>query len=417
MPHWTIWAICAASIAGVQLRPRGIAAWVWALGGAVALVALRVLPLGAAVAAVGKGVDVYLFLAGMMLLAEIARREGVFDWIAVYAVRAADGSRARLFMLVYGVGVVVTALLSNDATAVVLTPAVAAAVRAAKVDAPLPYLYACALVANAASFVLPISNPANLVIYGGAMPPLPQWLAAFALPSLAAIVATYVALAFVSRRDLRNGLHSDIAPRKLEGAGRVALGGIGGTAIVLIVASSLGAKLGLVTFVCGAVVFAVAALFDRRAFTDVVRGVSWDVIALVAGLFVLVAGIEVTGALEAARRGVETLTHVDVWRASSTIAFSTALASNLANNLPAGLLAGASVSQLHGHEILRHATALGIDLGPNLSVGGSLATILWLVALRRENIDVSALAFLRVGAVVMPPALILAVVALCIVAR
>jgi len=415
--HWAIWAICAASIAGVLLRPRNVPEWVWALGGALALVVLQLLPVRAAVAAAAKGVDVYLFLAGMMLLAELARRESVFDWIAVHAVRAAHGSRMRLFALVYGVGVVVTALLSNDATAVVLTPAVAAAVRAANVDAPLPYLYACALVANAASFVLPISNPANLVIYAGTMPPLGRWLAAFALPSLASIAATYVALALVSRRDLQGGLASDIARRPLERGGRVALAGIGVTAVALIVASSRGAKLGLVTFVCGALVFAIVTLFDRAAFAAVVRGVSWDVLVLVAGLFVLVAGVEVTGALEAARHAVSGLGQMNVWGAAARIAGATALASNLTNNLPAGLLAGASVSHLRGHDVLRNATALGIDLGPNLSVTGSLATVLWLIALRREKIVVSAFAFLRVGVVVMPPALALAVVALCLVAR
>ena len=94
-----------------------------------------------------------------------------------------------------------TVLLSNDATAVVLTPAVYAATRAAKVE-PLPYLFVCAFIANAASFVLPISNPANLVVFGKQMPPLSDWLRAFALPSLAAIVATYLALRLTQRRAL-----------------------------------------------------------------------------------------------------------------------------------------------------------------------------------------------------------------------
>ena len=92
-------------------------------------------------------------------------------------------------------------LLSNDATAVVLTPAVYAATRAAKVE-PLPYLFICAFIANAASFVLPISNPANLVVFGAQMPPLSEWLRYFALPSVVAIVATYVALRLTQRRAL-----------------------------------------------------------------------------------------------------------------------------------------------------------------------------------------------------------------------
>ena len=88
-----------------------------------------------------------------------------------------------MFGLVYLVGIVVTVFLSNDATAVVLTPAVYAAVLKARTKA-LPYLFICAFIANAASFVLPISNPANLVVYGKSLPPLIPWLRTFLLPSV-----------------------------------------------------------------------------------------------------------------------------------------------------------------------------------------------------------------------------------------
>ena len=79
------------------------------------------LPPEAALSAIARGYDVYLFLVGMMLLAEVARQEGLFDWLAAHAARAARGSARRLFALVYGVGVLVTVFLSNDATAVVLS--------------------------------------------------------------------------------------------------------------------------------------------------------------------------------------------------------------------------------------------------------------------------------------------------------
>jgi len=159
----------------------------------VLLLGLGLLPFSEALKAAGKGSDVYLFLAGMMLLSETARREGLFDWVAAYAVNKANRSPKRLFLLIYGVGVLVTALMSNDAPAVVLTPAVFAVVRKAKVDT-LPYLFNCAFIANAASFVLPISNPANLVLYGDHTPPLGLWLASFAAPSILSVVATYVGL-------------------------------------------------------------------------------------------------------------------------------------------------------------------------------------------------------------------------------
>ena len=97
---------------------------VWACLGAGLLLTFQLVPLSEALGAIVKGYDVYFFLTGMMLLAELARREGVFDWLAVVTVRAARGSQLRLFTLVYALGIAVTTLLSNDATAIVLTPAI-----------------------------------------------------------------------------------------------------------------------------------------------------------------------------------------------------------------------------------------------------------------------------------------------------
>ena len=136
-----------------------------------------------------------------MLLSEQAREEGLFDWLATWTTHHASGSSSRLFALIYGAGTLVTIFMSNDATAVVLTPAVYAAVKKAGAK-PTPYLFACAFIANAASFVLPISNPANLVVFGGHMPKILEWLKAFLIPSLASITATFAVLCIAFRAQL-----------------------------------------------------------------------------------------------------------------------------------------------------------------------------------------------------------------------
>ena len=191
-----IWIISFFAIAGVIVRPFKVTEAIYAVTGAIVLLIFRLISPGNAWVGIIKGLDVYLFLIGMMLLAETAREEKLFDWFAAHATAMAKGSAARLFLLIYLVGVVVTTFLSNDAAAVVLTPAVAAAVKAAKVEKPLPYLLICAFIANAASFVLPISNPANLVIYGTHMPALLHWLGQYSLPSLCAIVVYLLCIAF-----------------------------------------------------------------------------------------------------------------------------------------------------------------------------------------------------------------------------
>ena len=161
----------------------------------------------------------------MMLLAEIAREEGLFDWLAAVATSHASGSPRRLFLLIYGVGTVVTIFLSNDATAVVLTPAVAAAVKAAKAKEPLPYLLICAFIANAASFVLPISNPANLVIYGSRMPPLAA-MAAGLSPAVGHCHRCHLSAAALHparrapARDRRGGATVEADRRRKDGGGR-----------------------------------------------------------------------------------------------------------------------------------------------------------------------------------------------------
>jgi arsenical pump membrane protein len=405
------WGLAAVGTSGVILRPFNWPEYIWAVASAALLVILQLLSWHDALAAIAKGSDVYLFLIGMMLLAEIARQEGLFDWLAAHAVGYAGNSARRLFLIVYIVGTAVTVFLSNDATAVVLTPAVYAATRAAKVE-PLPYLYVCAFIANAASFVLPISNPANIVVYGDKLPPLMAWLKLFALPSLMAIVATYVALHFTQRSALDAPLASPEDSRPLSLGGKIAAAGICLAATGLIVMSSLGRDLGLPTFIAGIATAVLVLTSTRKSPSPVIRGVSWSVLPLVAGLFVLVEALNNTGLLPALGAELEGLSRSSPNLVALFSGISFAGASNLANNLPVGLIAATVNHGVHLPESVTGAILIGVDLGPDLSVTGSLATVLWLIALRREGEHVSAVQFLKVGAVVMPPALILAVTAL-----
>lgn len=413
MDHTTLFTLSIAAIAtlGVIVRPWSIPEYIWAVLGATALVVSGLLPWRNALAAAGKGTDVYLFLVGMMLLAEAARREGLFDWLAAHAVRTARGSARRLFTIVYAVGTLTTIFLSNDATAVVLTPAVHAAATAARV-APLPYLLICAFVANAASFVLPISNPANLVIFGTQMPPLLQWLALFTLPSLAAILITFVALRWTQRHALEQRVHDDVALQPLSLTGHCVGAAIAATGIVLLAASAFDRPLGLPTFLCGVGITIVVLIIGHRSPLPLLRDVAWGVLPLVAGLFILVEAVEQTGALHALAEYLRDAAATAPRQTTFVSGIAVALLSNLMNNLPTGLLA-ATVGQ--SVDLPLHVTGgllIGVDLGPNLSVTGSLATILWLIALRREGLSIAAWQFLRLGIVVMPPALLAALLVL-----
>lgn len=186
------------------------------------------------------------------------------------------------------------------------------------------------------------------------------------------------------------------------------------TAAVLMLASALHADLGLPTFIAGLATAALIHLKQRLSPLPVLRHVAWGVLPMVAGLFVLVEGLARSGAIDALAQALLRLASDSAGGALWGAGIVAALASNLINNLPAGLIAG-SVGQIADLPAqTAGALLIGVDLGPNLSITGSLATLLWLIAVRREGQHVGALRFLKLGAWVMPPALLGALLMLAV---
>ncbi len=136
-------ALFIGSIGLLLLRPRGVPDWAAALGGGALMVALGVLPVGDAIVELGSAWNVFLFFLGLGISAATADQAGVFELAAALAARWAGGSQRRLLIGLYLVGIVVTAILSNDATALLLTPVVFAIASRTGVD-PRPYAFACA---------------------------------------------------------------------------------------------------------------------------------------------------------------------------------------------------------------------------------------------------------------------------------
>lgn len=392
------------------LRPFKTPEVLWTAAGAVLLCALRLIPLSTASGAVAEGLDVYLFLTGMMLLSELGKANGVFAWLANVAVKWADRSEGRLFFLIYAAGTIVTIFMSNDATAVVLTPAVLAAVKRAKAE-PLPYLLSCALIANAASFVLPISNPANLVLFHSTMPPLLEWLRMFAAPSIIAIVITYLLLRWISRKQLMESCNGSSADVHLSRSGKITLVGIFAVAAILLVVSALKLDLGLPACLAAIVVTIVADIYSRANPIRLLREISWGVLPLVASLFVIIEAVKSAGALDALRDLFERLLQLPHTEAALALGASVAFGTDVCNNLPLGLITGAALRSMTLQPMLAKIVLIAIDLGPNLSITGSLATILWLISIRREGVHVSAWQFLKVGVIVMPISLLFAILA------
>jgi arsenical pump membrane protein len=303
--------------------------------------------------------------------------------------------------------------MSNDATAVVLTPAVLSAVRKSKAE-PMPYLFGCALIANAASFVLPISNPANLVVFRTRMPSLMHWLGSFTLPSLLSIGATYIVLRWYFRRELTGALEKGDGIGRLSSTGKVVFAGIWIVAGVLLAASARNTDLGLPTCVSALVVAGVVTVQARANPVRILCEISWSVLPLVAGLFILMEAMVSIGALQYTAAALARVEKLPAVLGALVTGAVVGFGNNVINNLPLGLIAGSTLNSSHAPRLIANAVLIAVDLGPNLSVTGSLATILWLIALRREGLQVGFGTFLKVGVIAMPIALVLAIVSVAL---
>jgi arsenical pump membrane protein len=225
----------------------------------------------------------------------------------------------------------------------------------------------------------------------------------------------------VLRLSQRSALASDTVAKDVEtptlsGNGILAAGGIGLTAVALLVSSGFDLQLGLPTAICGLLTAAAVLIRKRSNPWNTVKDISWGVLPLVAGLFVLVEALDKTGLIAAVGRELHAAAEHSATEAAWISGLIIAFGCNVLNNLPAGLIAGSAVEAAHVSERVTSAILVGVDVGPNLSVTGSLATILWLTALKREGINVSAFRFLKLGILVMPPALILAIAGLFVTA-
>jgi arsenical pump membrane protein len=175
--------------------------------------------------------------------------------------------------------------------------------------------------------------------------------------------------------------------------------------VVLLAASSLGKDLGLPTCLAALAITAVVSIRARRNPLILAREISWGTLALVAGLFVMVDAMESVGAMQQTKEWLVWAQTLGSTTGTFLTAFAVGIANNLVNNLPLGLIAGSTLKATHANGLIADAVLIGVDLGPNLSITGSLATILWLIALRKEKLEVSFWDFLKVGAVAMPVAL------------
>jgi arsenical pump membrane protein len=398
--------VLAATLAVAVARPPYLSEAVAAAGGAVILVIVDAIGLSGAGDALRDLGPTVGFLAAMLLIADGCRREGLFDAMGAVMARGSGGSPQRLLAFVFVIAATITAVLSLDATIVLLTPVVFATAARMRTSAK-PQVYACAHLANSASLLLPVSNLTNLLAFHASKLSFLRFAALMVLPTIAAIGVEWVVFRRFFAVDLTRPRHAGVRPAR-PALPRFAVAVLAFT-LAGFALSSVVAIEPVWFAAAGAAAISIPAL-ARKTVTPVAlaRAAEPGFLIFVLGLGVIVQAASTNGLDSAVRAVLPTGGSLGDLLA---IAALSAIFANLVNNLPATLMLIPVAAAAAGPGPVL-AVLIGVNVGPNLTYVGSLATLLWRRVLRAQDTDVGLGEFLRLGALTVPAGLVAATVLL-----
>ncbi len=406
-------AVFAAMLVLVLVRPRGWhEAW-WTALGAFVMLGLRLVSPSDAVAATLDGKAALLFLLALLMLSWLVGKSGFFDWAAIHCARFAGGNGRVLYRNTFILGAVITATLSLDTTAVILTPIVLALVKRLGMPA-LPYVILCAFVSNVGSLLLPISNLTNILFADTFHLGFALFTARMLAPQVVALAVTYAWLRWSFRRELP--ARFDPAPL-LSPASAVPNHRYFVVCVVVLASVLVGYFLAPLVDLepyevafGGVAVLLFAGAITRQVQAGAVTEVSWGVFPFVVGLFIAVRGVDNLGFSPAVSTWLADMHGGSALKMLATSVL-TAAASNVMNNLPAALLMRGILHDAHVHARPVFAALVGANAGPIVTPFGSLATMLVLALARRDGVTVPMRSVVGLGVVLSPIVVLLSTLA------
>ena len=410
--------IFALTLFLVLARPKGLnEAWATLIGAALMLLTGRE-TFQQAFEITARGFDILLFLFALMILSDLLDRSGFFEWAAIWAARWAAGNGKTLYRNVFILGAVTTALLSLDTTAIILTPIVISFVRRLNLPS-LPFLIACAFIANTGSLLLPVSNLTNLLFQDSLHFSFESFAVRMLVPQVAVVMLNYFLFKWKYKKQLPAYFKMEDLPSP---ASVITSKPYFNGAVVVLAAVTVGYFVGslfnvppYVIALAGAGVLLIWAAVCKQVNKKAFQHISWSLFPFIVGLFIVIQGVQNLGLAKYAALGLVSLQQSPLWVQMLGTAFGTALGANVVNNIPMALLSISVLNEAHAALPIQLSALTGCNIGPNLTVAGSLATMLVITTARQKGESFTAWDFFKVGIWATPLLLIVAIAALYLV--
>lgn len=406
-------------------QPKGLGVgWSASVGALLALVlgvvSLQDIP--AVWAIVWNATATFIAIIIISLLLDEA---GFFEWAALHVARWAWGSGGRLFSFCVLLGAAVSALFANDGAALILTPIVMSMLMALRFSpaTTLAFVMAAGFIADTGSLPLLVSNLVNIVSADYFGLGFSEYASVMLPVNAASVAMSLVVLYLFFRRDIPRQ-YSLAELKEPASAIRDKTTFIVGwwTLLVLLLGlfalEPLGIPVSVVSVICAAMLFVVAARGHVISTRRVLRGAPWQIVVFSLGMYLVVYGLQNAGLTDLLATALNAMAGFGVWGAAVGTGLLAAGLSSVMNNLPSVLIGALSINASEATGLVRdamiYANVIGCDLGPKITPIGSLATLLWLHVLERKGIRISWGYYFRVGIVLTLPVLLVTLSALAL---
>ncbi|ADN08484.1 arsenic transporter [Sulfurimonas autotrophica] len=402
-------------------QPKGLQIGTTAVIGAIVAIVLGIVSFDDVITVIDIVWDATLAFIGIIILSMVLDEIGFFEWAAIKMARLSGGSGNKMFVYILLLGAVVAAFFANDGAALILTPILLAKMKYLKMK-PLPifaFLMAGGFIGDAASNPLVISNLTNIVTVGYFDIGFVEYAKNMFLPNLLSIMASIAILWVYFRKDIPLHVNVDELPQAASVIKNQTMFKFSWGFLALLMGGYfIGDRLHLPVsvFALGGALLFLAIANHYKAVKPImtIKAAPWQVVWFSIGLYVVVYGLKNAGLTDIIASWIELLIAQGEVAAVIGTGFLSALISSIMNNMPTIMIMDIAIDKVGyaGHEALVYANILGSNLGPKMTPIGSLATLLWLHVLAQKGVKIGWGEYMKVGLVVTPPVLFIALLGL-----
>lgn len=363
-----------------------------------------------------KLVVLFIFLTIMSLFLD---EVGLFKWLAYKLLAKANGTQWKIFIPLYALTSILTIFTSNDIIILTFTPLIIYFSRNAKIN-PFPYLFGILTASNTWSIMLLIGNPTNIYIGTSVGIDFLSYFKVMYLPGLVAGFSGFIMISLIFRKELNKKLDTSgfgvvVKDRFLLIVGVVHLLV---TIILMAISNYIKLEMYLITLIMGLSLSVIALIYLLLKKLPIIplketyKKAPWSFVPMILGMFVLINGLSNSGVTSRIAQLLNSFDPIFGYGLSSH------LVSNLTNNQPMSMLyAEILQSQVMSNDLLlkAYASIIGSNTGVLLTPFGALAGLMWFEMMKKFNIELSIVNYIKTMFIVGTVVLVLSLLALGLV--